>query len=107
MGVSTDAILAYGVDLGEWNEGTYPELDELMYSRDQPIELVSHCSGEHPMWMLVLKEPGYRAHRGYPSEIDPASLTVPNDASATLRAACDKYGLPWSEPKWILASDKG
>ena len=104
MGTSTDAMLVYGVNLGDWCEAEYPDLIEEVYSADLCVQFESHCSAGNVMWFLAAKEAGVVALRGYPEEIQPDNLRPPEGADETLKAVCEKYGLPWSEPKWWLAS---
>lgn len=142
MGQSTDAILMYGVNLGEgegleWpsmltEEGeSYPDIDGYIASlaglkepagedyQDPawsafwaakrksveafPVNLVSHCSGDYPMWVLAVRNTVQRARRGYPET--PTMREIAEADRDALKAFCDATGLPWSEPGWVLCSD--
>lgn len=114
MGVSTDAILIYGIDFGEDPESPLFEYNDetgehLAYdlTKDGPLEYVRHCSGDYPMHIIGLKSAHYEAARGYPTTFDRlpengAVITV-EDYEA-LRLFCEKHNLPYSEPKWLLCS---
>lgn len=127
MGVSTDGILVFGIELGE----ELPEFLEDFYDiwwdftdsisgvaeddpkrcekrrdfRDNfPVELVSHCSYEYPMYILAVKGTKITASRGSPKVIDPTSLVVSPEKIEKLRKFCEEYRIEWEEPEWYLCS---
>lgn len=144
MGQSTDALLMFGINLGEGEEiewpaalvdgdedSSYPDLEGYLagkaglvrpegadYKAPEwaaywaakrtaeeacPVDLVSHCSGDYPMWILAVRRTVQRASRGYP--ITPVVDQIDHGEVQALRAFCDETGLPWSEPRWLLCSD--
>lgn len=65
------------------------------------VEIVSHCSGEYPMFILAAKSQS--ACRGYP---EPADLAVPGNADERLAWALEVLGIKpdADKPQWLLAS---
>ena len=147
MGVSTDAILVYGIDLeatGYCEESEEPEFFEdedeydfdavLMrdaglapwgYHEDEDkredykaysarrkqaqeqagVELITHCSGEYPMYILAIAGTAKSASRGTALEITKDDLLMNQLAGLErLRAFCELHDIPWAEPRWLLCS---
>ncbi len=124
MGTSTDAILAYGYDLGDpddWESGPDwwdPEAEDeegdpidFHTAADERIpgglgvEIVDHCSDRVPHYILAAHT--ITAARGYPKTVDPAALlALQEDADTRLAHALEVLGLkPEQEsPAWLLAS---
>lgn len=144
MGVSTNAIMAFGFDLGEElpesfqpyiealdeEEGSEGELeiDDLLacaYGVELPefgsdedygvyemkrlaalahchVDIITHCSGEYPMYFLALRGTNFTAYRGTPA------LVVQRDILQTdidaMRAFCEKHAIAWQEPGWHIFS---
>lgn len=89
MGTSTDAILCYGININEnyladCEEDT-GELDEswakengsklirwmLYYGESvNGVKIITHCSDEYPMYLLVAEGSDVTAWRGYPKKIN-------------------------------------
>ena len=81
MGVSTDAHLFYGIDLGEDFYVEEDEDGEIVSDtfgwlenklKDFPVNIGIHCSSDCPIYYLFTAE-NY-AWRGYPLQIDPVEL---------------------------------
>jgi hypothetical protein len=135
MGQSTDGILAYGVDLGEFDPDEfdgYAETEECDACRAtnwgvrcgecfddfegyvsarlkgagiQGISVVRHCSESRPMYILCTQS--WRAWRGYPVKVSPHQSDVfPGDIQK-IRDALKVLGLEPQKPAWLLASDWG
>jgi hypothetical protein len=128
MGTSTDAILAFGFDLGEelpealtqmdedadeawdfeaWLEDrlglTDKEYKERRAAIDAfPFDLVIHCSYDYPMYFLAARGTEQTAKRGYPEAVAMKEAT-PEQAHA-MRNFCEEFGIEWSEPKWHIFS---
>ncbi len=127
MGQSTDAILCFGVELGEddeapsfmegfdefddflMNEGGQPRWGEAGHSFDkqrewlaaQPVEMVLHCSGDYPMYILAVRGTVTTASRGYPQAVtteDPDHTQVQRYMSWL-----SDHGIE-DEPKWLICS---
>lgn len=76
--------------------------DQRKVDNDCPIELITHCSGEYPMDIVAVKGTTTKAWGGEPKEIsgfevDPKKL----EAAAEF---CRQHGIPFENPKWLLAS---
>jgi hypothetical protein len=118
MGVSTDGILAYGVDLEEdfelpekiqvdedgdgfWYE---PEVEKVLKKLGLEHEL--HCSGEYPISYICVKGTNIVASTRYPKEIDFSELEkkVPANAKEKFKelGAFLEQELP--KPGWLLLS---
>jgi hypothetical protein len=112
MGVSTDAYLVFGIDLGEednWDEDAHlRELtalhDDCEMDDESRVEMVDHCHHDYRMWILAVKGTLKRAYRGSPTEIAPSALTVSAEQMSGLRAFCGEHNIEWKEPKWLLCS---
>ena len=127
MGQSTDAILCYGVQLGEDDEPLafmegFDELDDLLLKEGnqprwgdeghdfqsqwawlatQPVEMVHHCSGNYTMYIIALRGTVTTASRGYPEEVatyEPDHVAVQHFMQWLLDHNID------GEPKWLLCS---
>lgn len=134
MGTSTDGILAYGVALHDYDEcgieelpfmeghddfddliaqlAGLPEYGEEGHSWDKkreaveafPLELVRHCSGDYPNWILAVRGTVKTARRGYPVALNGSLPTIPKEGITALNEWCEKYGIEkvWD---WYLCSD--
>lgn len=78
-----------------------------------PIDIANYCSGDSPMYILAVKDTVKSNSRGYPTEIDPATLKVTDEQRKVLLDFIEKYitanlddcaELPELEPKWYLSS---
>ena len=70
-----------------------------------PVELISHCAGDYPMYILAVPDTHVLAYRGDPVTIDAESFRRKPDARAFL-VFCEDHeiDLP-KEPAWLLFSD--
>lgn len=139
MGTSTDAYIAFGINI---DEGELPEsiealLEEgkiddfwedelaayeggLVYNEDEdysvyaekkrqlvkdyPVEIIMHCHGDFPMYVVAVRETHLRASRGYPTTFGTDHMTkVEQKDIDAFKAWCEKYGLE-GEPEWLLFS---
>ena len=128
MGVSTDALLLYGIEVKnedgdngdlskedlakffgipeeevEMSEDSVLELIENLLE-DSPLELSRHCHYDYPMCILHLKAHRHRAWRGEPVKLDKDTLFVAPVDNEEARAWCEPRGIAWA-PDWILASN--
>lgn len=138
MSTSTDAILFYGIDLGEDLDideiarncgfdpddedyefdtldnfylkkiGIYRGEDENYVEWGKRKELAlngvgdgRHCSGYYPMHYISIGT-HYEAYRGHPTEV--TNLGINSDWDDKIKKYCETIGIPFSKPKWILAS---
>lgn len=89
-----------------------PRVEEYDRSRDEwlaehpiPFETINYCSASCPMIMLAVPGSIITANRGYPREIDPASLTVEPQAVDALLNFCKAHQLAYEgDPGWYLSS---
>lgn len=128
MTQSTNAILAFGFDLGEelpdafvddegfdfeawaekqagmeWtpnDEGYFKRRDAML--ADLPVKIETHCSADSPMYFLALNGMGTLAHRGYPQAVEMPAPTV--EQIDAMLSFCEKHGIDWQEPKWHIFS---
>lgn len=107
MSTSTDAILCFALD-PQWEEGEEPWKDydyeewiEEKFGKDSAIEIVLHCSGDAPMYLIAAKESVTTARRGSPRII--SDLEVQSTWRSALRKVSRELKIP-DEPKWFLAS---
>jgi hypothetical protein len=134
MGVSTDGILAFGValeleqepfpwpgvdpeseeaeemDLGMWlgKQAGLPDTDFAKMRELEaqcPIESVTHCSHEYPMFIVALRGYYKSASRGHVVEVAPGFLNINAPAHIRAREWCEENGFPaFDDPKWLLCS---
>lgn len=123
MGVSTDAIVMFGVALEEgWesSDAEGNEIDKESLAADDPRRLVDeveddlggglsleiHCSYDCPMYILGIEATRTRAYRGFPQVL---TELAEQDAQAILDY-CEKWSLPIDtnvndgKPGWLLFS---
>ena len=127
MGVSTDAILVFGIACGDEDEvpgfmlgfddfneylnsiSGLPEYGEEGHSFDAqrkfsesvPADMTLNCSYDYPMYILAVRGTEMRAWRGSPMEI--TSLDVPVEKVEAFKAWVSERGIV-GEPKWLLCS---
>lgn len=132
MGVSTDAILIYGILLSDFEDQPYSALpfsesddedfeDTLarlqvapVYPEEGcwddkraavaacPLMLVEHCSYEFPMWVLGIRDSHKEARRGYPETFQELN-SISSESLAVLKEWCERYNIKF-EPQWVLCS---
>jgi hypothetical protein len=71
----------------------------------QHVEIGIHCSLDYPMYYLHGRQ--FIAYRGDVDEIDPAQLITTPEEDAVIREFCERYGIPYKQPKWYLVSCQG
>lgn len=69
-----------------------------------PVELVYHCSGDCPMYILAVPRTIKKAARGYPEEIKPGEMIVTQDECGLLVEFCETHGIEAEVPRWWLTS---
>ena len=89
---ATEKIVTYYQAQGQW-DAAHP----------LPIELVNVCSMSSPIYILADASTVVTARRGYPEEINPATMFGDRDL---LLNFCKKYDIDTdgAEPKWYLSS---
>lgn len=116
MGVSTDAILVYGVPLAEGEIDEYEDVDG-NEDRSSPsymvfmgevidgISIVTHCSDIDRMHIVAVAGTERRAWRGRPRVIDHTSIVVDRSWDAKLRTFINERQLKVDgQPGWYLCS---
>jgi hypothetical protein len=86
MGVSTDAILGWGIAFEEDGGWDY-DIAKKVEKKFKGVELFTHCSLDYPMMAIGLCVS--RANRGYPVKLD--KIEVPKDAAQTVLKALAAY----------------
>lgn len=128
MGVSTDAIVAFGFNLGEeLPESLLATLDADEESWDFeywvaarlgvadlewperrkavdafPFEIITHCSYDYPMYFLAASDTTQRARRGYPEAL--AMKEASPEQVQAMRDFCGEFEIEWEDPRWHLFS---
>ena len=118
MGVSTDAIVFYGLlvdddspafeKLSHYEETEAEEqnpLGGIVYTGHaiDGVTIVTHCSDGSPMFAVAIADSVVTAWRGHPRPLQPV-LPSHAGSDAKLRAFCEKHGITWREPSWLLVS---
>lgn len=119
MGVSTNAYLYYGFDffdveepaddVPDWMASESREIDSVIRDRfggklPDNIRVSLHGSHDCLIWYVCIKESLKIASRGYPLVIQPSELRDMICWSLDLKEFCNKVGIPWKKPQWVLAS---
>ncbi len=127
MGISTDAILFYGVSFEEVDLGS-DDLDmETFYLKNLGIErkddedynlwnkrkdealdgiiFGQHCSYDYPIYYIATKE--FSASRGYEVDINLDSLVIDPQWNEKIEKVCKVLGLEQKKSDWKLASFLG
>jgi len=70
------------------------------------VEVLTHCSYEYPLYMLIVSASEVRASRGYPKDILKTDLDAPeaNNWQELLNEACEKLGMEPQAGGWRLCS---
>jgi hypothetical protein len=116
MAQSTNAMFMYGVPLSEDVDldMLYDEDDEdapssgpaymaVNREAEDGCEIIEHCSGECPMYFVIIEGTCVTANRGYPKIV--ATRKPEADWPERLRAFCAKHKLPCDgKPGWYIAS---
>lgn len=126
MGVSTDAILVYGIPLDDGVEFPFDDTEDTYYDhKNKPTKLSdpnalegmvcwgdviegltveTHCSCDYPMYILTVASSRIRAARGNPEAVDPNGMGSMDAFDDSLRAFAKQHNLPHGEPGWYLCS---
>lgn len=135
MGVSNDALIAYGLDLGEdipealqamFDQydigGTYfDDLVDAILNIDQnlsysekkaarnkfPVDLLQHCSYDYPMYFLAIRGTDMRAYRGSPKAIPIDHFKLSNEQIIAFNRFCVDIGVDPAEADWQIFSMNG
>jgi hypothetical protein len=105
--VETKLLAATGFTETDWQvDGYFTRRREALAAIG--VEVISHCSGECPMYILAAHST--TARRGGPKTVDPADMAaLQKDADARLARALEALGMTPTQdkPAWLLASDWG
>ncbi len=66
------------------------------------VVLVEHCRQEHQMWILGVAESLHSQSRGEVTRLG-RTIEAKPEWRETLKSFCDKAGIPFQEPEWLLA----
>lgn len=102
-------------DNGEWLPGMKSNIKARMlydkyvhhWNKENPfpVELVTHCSGSHPMFIIASRDSVYESYRGYPILITPTLFTVSKEQKNAVLQFCRTYNIKTAgEPQWWLCS---
>lgn len=108
MGVSTDALLFYGIAFdedipGEDNDAVYYTFQKAQ-GKDAGFGYGYHCSDELPLLYICIENTHRCANRGYPIKILPKDLIVDPSWDSKLESWCSTLSLPYTKPGWTMAS---
>lgn len=90
----------------EMRDEYYTHRREWKKANPLPVELVHHCSGDYPMYIIALPETYKNASRGYPEPLELTDFEVSAERAMELVHFCEKYGIDIGEeyPRWWLSS---
>lgn len=70
-----------------------------------PVGLENVCSGDYPIYALVIPELTRECRRGFPSFFDPKELVVTEEQKSSFLAFLKDCGIEYEdEPGWFLGS---
>ena len=115
MSISSDGVLAFGVDIGEVeNMRECPHEDgwsEWIQKEFPSIEVVLHCSFDYPMLIIAVRDTCVTAYRGCPKAVTPETpkqekIDALKEVLSKLKPLVEGEYSPMqlSEPSWILTS---
>ena len=94
------------------DDGKYqsPEWDAWRDAREEfeknnpwNVKTELYCSGDEPRYIVSSPSISITVDWDETAEITPETLAKATDEHrAALREYCDRFGIPWSEPKWYL-----
>ena len=110
MGIRASAAVLYGIDFGEWMPSD--ALSAAAERKRSGVEF-TYVSGEEAEPHCVLFARGSHTSLVYGYDVPVPVLDVATIGEGinaailrtTLRAFCEKHGLPWQEPRWLIVSD--
>lgn len=110
MGMSCDAVLAYGIDLGDIGLLDSYEIGEALAAspETQGLTLEWYNTDSHPKYVLVVESSVLRVYRGETKELAvPGPIPRDDLVSAGIRMLKESYFLSIPEetvPRWLLFS---
>lgn len=125
MGISSDALLVYGFDVGETPDflAGEEEFEDFVVRKAGlsdadwetkwaaveacPAGWEQHCCDGFVMFILAVPGTTIRASRGYPKDITPDKLVVPQEKIDAFLAWCSGAGIEVQTPQWLLTSWMG
>jgi len=84
----------------EW--GAWREAKEKFRKSTWNVAIDAHCHSECPMHYVHGRQ--YTAYRGNVNEINPVDLIPTPDDDVAIKEFCEKYKIPYKQPKWYLVS---
>lgn len=69
-----------------------------------PVDIISHCSGDYPMYIVAVRGTYHNASRGYPEALSADAFNVPQEKIDAAQKWCEDHGVEWQAPSWLLAS---
>lgn len=82
----------------------FQELREARKKYPMPVELVTHCSGDYPMYAICFPNTEITASRGRPLSIDINDFGGTEHMAETVSKFCARFNLEIDKPNWYLAS---
>ena len=117
MGVSTDAMIAFGMPIPSLDDRNYmDDTEESLWDiahameKEFGVTMVQHCSGEYPMWFIAVADSVKRAHRGYLEVLDVPNMAAMDEQASEqkIHAAADHFHIELpkdSKVAWNLFSN--
>lgn len=69
-----------------------------------PVDIVTHCYHEYPMYFLCIRGTENTATRGEPVSIQLDELNPAPDWKDKIKAFCDQWEIEYQEPNWHIFS---
>lgn len=111
MSQSTNAIFAFGIDIGEeLPEKFTPDISDAYdfnksaLAEEFGLELVLHCSTSYPMYLLIFAGTKIKASRGEVQTVGPTLFSPSREQLAQLTEFCQKFDIEEKSPAWLLCS---
>ena len=79
----------------------------LKAKENYPVECIMHYSDDYGMYILAVNGTDVTVNVGSPRVVDPKTLVVSEEKILAFKEWCEKHGLEYQEPQWLLCSYKG
>ncbi len=97
-------LVETGCNISYPTEGYYKAQRKHLKEHPLPFEMHYFCSCDYSMHVLQVPGYSYHASRGDTVVVEPSKMVVNPEAIERFKLACEKYNIPYSEPKWLLCS---
>lgn len=104
MGMTAEAILVYGVDFGE-GEDNWPECFRGGNEPEGGSGIIGYCYyGYKWNCLAVTLDGSYSSVERGAKAIESSKMDIDPDKLQKAQRFCEKHGIDFSDPKWLLCA---